>query len=123
MGIMRLYSIILLFLLAVALVGVQDEEKEVHTQGCPEGCQKCTKAIEKGLRYLVSKQKKNGRWSMQWTSRPSQIVETALCGLAFLSEGSTTTKGRYKDQIRRAVDFLKSRIKRGGRIGGKILET
>ena len=42
---------------------------------------------------------------------------TALAGIALLAEGSTTTQGKYADNIRRAVDYLVSRSRPNGLIG------
>lgn len=42
---------------------------------------------------------------------------TSLAGLAFLCEGSTTTQGKYAENIRRAVDFLTRRSRNNGLIG------
>ena len=42
---------------------------------------------------------------------------TSLAGLALLCEGSTTTQGRYAENIRRAVDFLTRRSRNNGLIG------
>src|SRR3954453_13248545 len=45
---------------------------------------------------------------------------TALAGLAFLSEGSTTTQGKYSDNIRRAVDYLVHQSRANGLIGDPV---
>jgi hypothetical protein len=42
---------------------------------------------------------------------------TALAGIALLSEGSTTTQGKYAPNIRRAVDYLVARSRTNGLIG------
>ena len=42
---------------------------------------------------------------------------TALAGVALLSEGSTTTQGKYSKSIRLAVDYLLSRSRPNGLIG------
>ena len=42
---------------------------------------------------------------------------TSLAGLAFLCEGSTTTQGKYAENLRRAVDFLTRRSRPNGLIG------
>ena len=42
---------------------------------------------------------------------------TALSGMAMIAEGSTTTQGKYCEQIRHAVDFLISRSRSNGLIG------
>ena len=42
---------------------------------------------------------------------------TALSGMAMLSEGSTTTRGKYADNIERAVDYLIEMSQPNGLIG------
>ena len=42
---------------------------------------------------------------------------TALAGMALVGEGSTTTQGKYQENVRRAVDFLISRCRDNGLIG------
>src|SRR3954466_10527321 len=61
------------------------------------------KIISEGLDYLAFNQHKLGHWTAQGRY-PTAM--TALAGLAFLSEGSTTTTGKYSDNIRRAVDYI-----------------
>jgi hypothetical protein len=42
---------------------------------------------------------------------------TSLAGIALLAEGSTTTQGRYAENIRRAVDYVVNQSRRNGLIG------
>jgi len=42
---------------------------------------------------------------------------TGMAGIALLAEGSTTTQGKYAENIRRAVDFLIDRSRPNGLIG------
>ena len=44
---------------------------------------------------------------------------TALAGTAMLCEGSTTTRGKYSTNIRRAVDYLLEMARPSGLIGYK----
>jgi prenyltransferase beta subunit len=87
------------------------------------------RAIAKGLKYLASKQSKKGYWkSAPYQNMDSYIVETALCGLAFLACGDTTTSGKYKKVLKKAVSYLTKYVKKrakkkGGRIGPKDGET
>jgi hypothetical protein len=42
---------------------------------------------------------------------------TALAGMAFLMEGSTLREGKYRDNLRRAADYLMENSQRNGLIG------
>ena len=72
------------------------------------------KTITGGLDWLAFQQHKLGHWTAQGRY-PTAM--TALAGLAMLCEGSTTTEGKYAENIRRAVDFLTSRSRPNGLIG------
>jgi hypothetical protein len=71
-------------------------------------------AIEKGLKFLVGKQSRIGGWADE--SHPTAI--TSLAGTALICNGSTTTQGPYAKPIRSCVDFLLSKTRRNGLIGG-----
>jgi len=71
-------------------------------------------AVTQGLDWLAFQQHKLGHWTAQGRY-PTAM--TSLAGLAFLSEGSTTTQGKYSDNVRRAVDFLTRRSRENGLIG------
>ena len=73
------------------------------------------RTVERGLRWLASKQSRIGHWTARDGQYPTAM--TAMAGMAFLCEGSTTTQGKYAPQIRRAVDFLVSRSSQNGLIG------
>jgi hypothetical protein len=72
------------------------------------------KTIAGGLDWLAFQQQKMGQWTAQGRY-PTAM--TALAGMAMLCEGSTTTQGKYADNIRRAVDFLTARSRPNGLIG------
>src|SRR5262245_1819700 len=75
------------------------------------------KVVLEGLDYLAFHQHKLGHWTAQ-NRYPTAM--TALCGLAFLSEGSTTTQGKYADNIRRAVDYILRQARPNGLIGDPL---
>jgi hypothetical protein len=70
---------------------------------------------DKGLSWLARQQYRDGHWE----GRGGQyaVALTALSGSAFLLEGSTTAKGRYADNVRRAADWLVDRSQGTGLIG------
>ena len=72
-------------------------------------------AIKKGLQWMARNQSKDGHWEAVGGQYP--ITMTALGGMVLLMEGSTIREGQYRDNIRRAVDFLMSRCQQNGMIG------
>lgn len=70
--------------------------------------------VQQGLDWLAYQQEKAGHWTAQGRY-PAAM--TSLAGLAFLCEGSTTTQGKYSENLRRAVDFLVRRARPNGLIG------
>jgi len=77
--------------------------------------EKWERAVEKGLDWLAAKQSTQGHWTANDGHYPTAM--TALAGMAFLCEGSTTTQGKYSKNIRSAVDFLMQRSRKNGLIG------
>src|SRR5437870_13115442 len=71
--------------------------------------------IKKGLEYLAKNQYKDGHW--EGINGQYSISMTALGGMAFLCEGSTIREGRYRDNIRRAANYLMDRVQSNGLIG------
>lgn len=75
-------------------------------------------ATEKGLDFLVQRQSRRGNWIA--VDRPYPVAMTSLSGMAMIAEGSTTTQGKYSENIRRAVDFLVSQSRPNGLIGDPL---
>lgn len=75
---------------------------------------KITKATSRALDWLA-RQQKHGYWEAN--GGQYRVAMTALSGMAMLSEGSTTTRGKYADNIERAVDFLIEMSQPNGLIG------
>lgn len=74
-------------------------------------------AIDKGLTWLAKQQHKDGHWSAEGDQYPTAM--TGLAGMALLAEGSTVATGKYKDNLRRAVDWLVANSQgKSGLIGG-----
>ena len=69
-------------------------------------------AVERGLAWLAKNQnEKDGSWSLMGPYRSGGRLEnreaaTAMALLAFQGAGSTHQKGKYKDNVRRAWDWL-----------------
>ena len=61
-------------------------------------------AVDKGLAWLASRQSEwDGTFNEQM---PSQIAVTSLSVLAFMANGSTESRGRYKEQVSKGVNYL-----------------
>jgi hypothetical protein len=73
------------------------------------------KAVQKGLEYLAKNQHKDGHWEAFSGQYP--VTMTGISGMALLMEGSTIREGKYKDNIRRAVDWLMSHSMPNGMLG------
>jgi hypothetical protein len=73
------------------------------------------RAVDRGLEWLVENQSRVGRWTGNSGRYPTAI--TAMAAVALLSEGSTTTQGKYAANVRRAVDYLMNRSRVNGLIG------
>ncbi len=76
---------------------------------------KIQKLVSRGLDWVASTQSRLGHWTATDGRYPTAM--TALAGIALLSEGSTTTQGKYSKNIRLAVDYLLSRSRANGLIG------
>jgi len=73
------------------------------------------RAVERGLEWLARTQARDGHWSGNGGRYPTAM--TGLAGVALLCEGSTTTQGKYAENVSRAVDYLVGRSRRNGLIG------
>lgn len=76
---------------------------------------KVQRAVSRALDWVGNSQARNGSWSANNGMYPTAM--TALAGMALLGEGSTTTQGKYAENIRRAVQYLVSRSRPNGLIG------
>ncbi len=61
-------------------------------------------AVSRGLDWLAREQRRPGYWEAN--GGQYRVAMTALAGNALACEGSTTTRGKYAENIRRAVDYL-----------------
>ena len=81
----------------------------------PGGDPKVRLAVNKALDWLASQQRRQGYWEAN--QGQYRVAMTALAGTALLCEGSTTTRGKYSEHIRRAVDYLLEMSRPNGLIG------
>jgi hypothetical protein len=105
---MRSHPIVLCLVSAVAAVAVA-------TTAAGADDAKVDRLVTRGLDWVASTQSRLGHWSANDGRYPTAM--TALAGTALLSEGSTTTQGKYAKNIRMAVDYLLSRSRANGLIG------
>jgi len=62
-------------------------------------------AVEKGLEYLASRQTAEGSFGNS-VSYGATAAITALSGIAFMADGDLPGRGKYGDNVRKAVDFI-----------------
>jgi hypothetical protein len=70
-----------------------------------------TKATDKGLAYLVTKQQADGSWS------PNNNAINALALLAFMGRGHVPGRGPYKDVLEKGKKFILSKAQPTGFLG------
>jgi prenyltransferase beta subunit len=61
-------------------------------------------AVEKGLKFLASRQQDDGAFSTSGYGRNAAVV--ALAGMTWLSNGSTPDRGPYGKEVGRVADYL-----------------
>jgi len=93
----------LVLALAVAIPGVS-----ARGEGKWEVTPASEKAAERGLRWLARNQGKEGNWD----SRDLGLV--SIGALAFLSAGHSTETGKYRENVRKALDYVLVNAKPSG---------
>jgi hypothetical protein len=99
----------------VVLAGVAASMGPAHAAPAAFDRDKIERAVDRGLDWLAAKQSTQGHWTANEGNYPTAM--TALAGMAFLCEGSTTTQGKYAKNVRGAVDYLVRRSRKNGLIG------
>lgn len=69
-------------------------------------------AIDKGLAFLVERQRTDG--AMGTTSSSRRPAVAALAGIAWLASGSTPGRGPYGSNVARTADYIMSQIQESG---------
>ena len=62
-------------------------------------------AVEKGLAFLASQQNAEGSFGNS-VSYGATAAITALSGIAFMADGNLPGRGKYGDNVKKAVDFI-----------------
>src|SRR3954464_6984935 len=73
-------------------------------------------AVQKGLAYLASKQARNGSFGGGYGSAAGHAGITALGGLAFMAAGNLPGRGKYGDNVQKALDFVIANTQESGLI-------
>ncbi len=84
------------------------------------GSEKTENAVEAALEWLARHQEKDGSWDPgKWEGNAKYPVSmTGIALLAFLGAGYTEKTGKYRDNVRRAQNWMVSRVQGGKRVGG-----
>ena len=69
-------------------------------------------AVEKGLKFLTSRQQEDGAFATSGYGRNAAVV--ALAGMAWLSSGSTPGRGPYGENVGRVADYLLDHCEKSG---------
>ena len=86
---------------AIAESPASRPDKPAITEITPEQ----TIAVEKGLEYLASRQNAEGSFGNSGAYGATAAI-TALSGIAFMADGNLPGRGKYGDNVRKAVQFI-----------------
>ncbi|REK08663.1 MAG: hypothetical protein DWQ37_19885 [Planctomycetota bacterium] len=81
------------------------------------------KAVRAGLDYLARTQQDDGSWSTDDGGQAYPVAITGLAGTALLAGGNTPTRGRYAQQVEKAVRYLLNCSTESGLITGPTQES
>jgi hypothetical protein len=80
--------------------------------------QETLKAVRQGLDYLATTQSGDGGWHDTAGGAAYPVALTSLAGMAFLANGNTPTRGRYAENVQKAIEYLLSCSTNTGLITG-----
>lgn len=111
----RLLPVILVLFLANPLFAqkTKTDRDEFQNSARSQVTQPVQTAVDRGLIYLTSVQHDDGAFGQRGAYRKNLAV-TSLCGMAFLSQGSTPGRGRFGLQVKRAVEAVLKRAQPSG---------
>jgi hypothetical protein len=78
-------------------------------------------AVNKALDWLEKNQRRDGSWVGEDGMYATPM--TALGGMAMLAQGSTLREGKYRNNLRRAADWLQKRAQPNGLIGNPAVPS
>jgi hypothetical protein len=106
---------------AVATIGIYTERSYSGNSILPKN-DPATIAVEKGAKWLLSVQGKDGGWGQDGgetsyvrqgenlESNGNDVANTALAATALLRAANTPTGGPYRESLRRALDFVLAHV-------------
>ena len=119
-------SVALCFFIAKVTVAPLSGQESASDTEAPEMTEQTEKAIDRGLKFLISSQNKDGSWSSQDPAKGGgyAIAGTSLGLMAFMVEGHFPGFGPYGKALDRAKDYLLKRSKDSptGAMGVKMYE-
>lgn len=90
------------------------KEKLLRTGG---GSDLTEAAVARALMWLAKQQNIQGYWEFDGSSK-DRVAATGMCLLPFLASGETHKTGKkYRDQVARGLNYLKSQIRASGQFG------
>src|SRR6266849_2476738 len=106
---------------AVVFIGVQAPKAFSGTTS-PRNNDAISAAVQKGVKWLVSVQGKDGGWGQdggetsyvrqgeRLESSGNDVANTAVAASALLHAGNTPTSGEYRESLRRAIEFIERNV-------------
>lgn len=91
-------------------------ERDLVPENPPEITPAIRASIDKGLRFLVSSQNRDGSWRTNGGAGGYPTAMTALAGLALIAAGNTPTQGAYAKNVSSAVTYMLRTARRDGLI-------
>ncbi len=96
------FALVTLFAIEIPVTDKNQDKTSQHSKECPLKCTPCQNVIDKALGYLEKKLgEKDGLGQFNFRG-----LNAALCGLAFLSEGSRVDKGKYQTQVQFCLKWV-----------------
>lgn len=91
-------------------VDIDTSELPPIIPGGTQACERYRSAARKGLAFLAGLQKEDGSFPVNRVTPDSELAVTSLAGLAFLASASIDESNPYEDNVKKCVDFIKSRF-------------
>jgi hypothetical protein len=118
---------------AAVAIGVYAEKGFSENNNLPKN-DPVTVASEKGVKWLVSVQGKDGGWGQDGgetsyvrqgehlESMGNDVANTAVAAAVLLHTGSTPAKGEYREPLRRAVNFILDHVEKSPAEGLQVTD-
>lgn len=84
-------------------VPVSGKEAAAPTKGKARAAQ-----VNAALAWLAKRQDADGGFAETLSGRNGAVVQASMAGLAWLAAGSDLAKGAYRDNVKRAADFVRA---------------